>query len=141
MYASYYVQLAGYSASTSFKVSIGITALSLAGNITSWFLVDRFGRRDLSLYGVFSVTAIMIIIGGLGTQTTNVSCIKAIIALDFIYSYIYNFTIGATAYNLLAEVATSRLRAKTASIGLALQNALYVSGWHSSLFNFWGISY
>lgn len=39
--------------------------------------------------------------------------------------FVYNVSIGATAYNLLAEVATPRLRAKTASIGLALQSALY----------------
>jgi MFS transporter, SP family, general alpha glucoside:H+ symporter len=125
-YMTYYIQLAGYTASISFKISIGATVLSMAGNITSWFLVDRVGRRHLSLYGLSICTAIMLIVGGLGTQTINLSCIKAVIAMLLLFNYVYNVTIGATAYNLLAETATPRLRAKTASIGLALQNALYV---------------
>jgi SP family general alpha glucoside:H+ symporter-like MFS transporter len=60
-------------------------------------------------------------------KTGSIECVKGVIALWSIYIFVYNATIGATAYNLLAEVATARLRAKTASIGLALQNALYVS--------------
>lgn len=127
LYMTYYIQLAGYSASISFRISIGGMVLAMAGNITSWFLVDRVGRRDLTLYGLCIITATLIICGGLGTQTSNPSCVKGVIAFFMLYAYFYNATIGATAYNLLAEVATSRLRAKTASIGLALQNGLYVS--------------
>lgn len=41
-----------------------------------------------------------------------------------LYCWWYNVTIGATAYTILCETSTSRLRVKTIAIGLALQNAL-----------------
>ncbi|KAL5339662.1 hypothetical protein BJX70DRAFT_363558 [Aspergillus crustosus] len=41
------------------------------------------------------------------------------------YNFFYNISIGATAYTLLCEVATSRLRVKTISIGIALQYTIY----------------
>ncbi|KAJ0326976.1 hypothetical protein COL5a_006532 [Colletotrichum fioriniae] len=46
------------------------------------------------------------------------------VALLMMYCWWYNVTIGATAYTILAEVSTSRLRIKTIALGLALQNAL-----------------
>ena len=126
-FLAYYIQLAGYSPSSSFKISIASTVLAMLGNIGSWFLVDRVGRRDLTIYGLVSVTATLLVSAGLGTQTDNLSCVKGVIALWLIYGFVYNLTIGATAYNLLTEVATSRLRVKTASIGYAMQSALFVS--------------
>jgi hypothetical protein len=42
-----------------------------------------------------------------------------------VYGWFYNITIGSTAYTLLTEVATSRLRVKTISIGIACQSAWY----------------
>lgn len=41
-----------------------------------------------------------------------------------LYCWWYNVTIGATAFTILCETSTSRLRVKTIAIGLALQNAL-----------------
>ena len=126
-YSTYYIQLAGYTPSSSFKISIASVVLGMLGNIGSWFLVDRVGRRDLSIYGLAGVTILLMVSGGLGTYTTNISCVKGVIALWNIYGFIYNLSIGATAYIFLTEIATARLRAKTASIGYALQSALYVS--------------
>lgn len=126
IFFSYYIQIAGYGASLSFKLSIGNTVLSMAGNITSWFLVDRVGRRILTLSGLAVIFAILAISGGLSMRIDDLAYVRGYIALTLLYSYLYNVTIGATAYNLLAEVSTSRLRAKTTSIGLALQSAIYV---------------
>jgi SP family general alpha glucoside:H+ symporter-like MFS transporter len=87
----------------------------------------------LTFYGLAFVTVLLIITGGLGLKASP-GCVRGVIALFCFYTFIYNATIGATAYNLLAEVSTARLRAKTASIGLALQNALYVSPLCSSYY-------
>jgi SP family general alpha glucoside:H+ symporter-like MFS transporter len=38
---------------------------------------------------------------------------------------LYSVTIGATAYTILTETSTSRLRIKTIAIGTALQNAIF----------------
>jgi SP family general alpha glucoside:H+ symporter-like MFS transporter len=80
-YLTFYIQLAGYSAAASYKISIAASVLSTARNITSWFLVDRFGRRDLTIFGISVITVIMLIVVGLGTQTTNVACVKGVIGL------------------------------------------------------------
>ncbi|GAM42410.1 hypothetical protein TCE0_044f16365 [Talaromyces pinophilus] len=124
-YFTYYVQLVGYSSATSFQLSVGLTILCMAGNIASWFLVDRIGRRDLSLLGLSVIIVILFVCGGLGVPRDNLSCTKGVISLMIVYCVVYNATIGATVYNLVAEVSTPGLRAKTASIGLALQNAFY----------------
>ena len=47
-----------------------------------------------------------------------------------VWAFVFNVTIGATAYTILTEIATARLRVKTIAIGLALQNLWNVSFSH-----------
>jgi hypothetical protein len=54
----------------------------------------------------------------------TVPALKGAISMILIYCFWYNVTIGATAYTILCETSTSRLRIKTIAIGFALQNAL-----------------
>ncbi|KAF4985724.1 hypothetical protein FDECE_16364 [Fusarium decemcellulare] len=123
-YSTYYQQLAGYSAHMSFTLGIVQQVLSMLGNVTSWFLIDRVGRRDLTIWGLVLLTVILMITGGLAVVGTP-TAIKGTVALLLVYCFFYNCTIGATAYSVLTEIATARLRAKTASISLALQNSLF----------------
>ncbi|CCF33005.1 MFS hexose transporter [Colletotrichum higginsianum] len=123
-YATYYQQIAGYTPKESFKLAIVQQVLSMLGNITAWFLIDRVGRRGLTLWGMCLLTVLLMITGGLAVAGTP-GAVKGTVALLLVYCYIYNVTIGATAYSLLTEVATSRLRAKTAAMALALQNSLF----------------
>ncbi|KAJ3523270.1 hypothetical protein NM208_g12517 [Fusarium decemcellulare] len=123
-YGTYYIQLAGYSVADSFKLQIAQHGLSMAGNICSWFLVDRVGRRPLTFWGTFSVTAILLVAAGLAADGSP-GAIKGSVGLIILYNFVYNISIGATAYTLLCEVATSRLRIKTISIGIALQYVIY----------------
>ncbi|KAI8210430.1 Maltose permease MAL61 [Colletotrichum sp. SAR 10_76] len=123
-YSTYYQQLAGYSTQESFILAIVQQVISMLGNVVSWFLIDRVGRRGLTLYGMCILTTLLMITGGLAVAGTP-GAVKGTVALLLIYCFFYNVTIGATAYSLLTEVATSRLRAKTASMALALQNALF----------------
>ncbi|KAI1485034.1 general substrate transporter [Biscogniauxia mediterranea] len=123
-YSTYYQQLAGFSTKESFTLAIIQQVLSMLGNVVSWFLIDRVGRRNLTFWGMVVLTALLSMTGGLAVAGTP-SAIKGTVALLLVYCFVYNVTIGATAYSLLTEVATSRLRAKTASMALALQNALF----------------
>jgi MFS transporter, SP family, general alpha glucoside:H+ symporter len=125
-YSTYYLQLAGYSTQESFKLAIVQQVLSMLGNITSWFIIDKVGRRNISVWGLALLTILLFVTGGLAAKGTP-GCIQGTVALLWLYAYLYNATIGATAYTALSEVATARLRAKTAAIGLALQNGLFVS--------------
>ncbi|KAH8651140.1 MFS hexose transporter [Xylariales sp. PMI_506] len=125
-YSTYYMELAGYSTYESFTLTVIINVVSIIGNVMSWFLIDRFGRRDLQFWGLFGLTAMLLIAGGLATQTKNTSMIKGVVALIMLYNWWYGVTIGSTAYVLLCEVATSRLRGKTIAIGFGVQNAIYL---------------
>lgn len=117
------MQLAGYSTSASFKLQIVQQVISLVGNVMSWYLVDRVGRRNLTFYGLVVLTVILFLMGGLAVAATP-GAIKGTVAMILLYCWWYNVTIGATAYTILCEVSTSRLRVKTIAIGLATQNAL-----------------
>jgi MFS transporter, SP family, general alpha glucoside:H+ symporter len=123
-YSTYYAQLAGYSTAASFKLFVGLQVASMTGNICSWFIIDRVGRRNLTLWGSALLTVILMVTGGLATAGT-VGAIQGVVGLAIVYGFFYNATIGSTAYSLLTEVATSRLRVKTIAIGIALQNSWY----------------
>ncbi|KAL3482168.1 general substrate transporter [Aspergillus californicus] len=123
-YGTYYMQLAGYNTADSFKLQIAQHGLAMAGNICSWFLVDRVGRRPLTFWGHMSLTVIMLLVASLGAVGSP-GAVKASVGLIVMYNFFYNISIGATAYTLLCEVATARLRVKTISIGIALQYTIY----------------
>ncbi|RDW76922.1 hypothetical protein BP6252_04975 [Coleophoma cylindrospora] len=124
-YATYYFQLAGLSPSNSFKLQIGQQVCSLTGNVGSWFLIDRVGRRPLMIYGLLSVTILLILEGALAVVATP-AALKGVCALILVYCFAFNLTIGAAGYTILTETSTSRLRVKTVGIGAALQNAIFL---------------
>lgn len=130
-YLTYYMQLAGMSAQKSFQLGIVQQVLSMLGNITSWFLIDRLGRRSLTFWGL-AVAGVMMMVGaGLAATGQNGPTLGAI-GLFIAYCYLYNATIGATAYVAMAEIGTGRLRAKTAGLSLAFQQ-LWGTMWSFTL--------
>lgn len=122
-YFTYYAQLAGYSTSESFRLQVVQQALCMIGNVFSWFLVDRMGRRSLTLWGLAGTLVTHCVGAGLGTQSVS-SSIKGVIAMQLLFVWIYNVTIGSTGVALLAEVSTPRLRAKTVAMGMSVLNIL-----------------
>lgn len=121
LYATYYAQLAGYSTDASFNLLITQVVLAMIGNIMSWFLIDRAGRRILTVYGTLGIGIILWIMGGLAIGGSHDQR-KGAVAMVLLYFWLYNLTLGATGYTYLTEVATARLRAKTISIGIATQS-------------------
>ncbi|KAL4798108.1 general substrate transporter [Aspergillus venezuelensis] len=124
-YSTYYAQLAGYSTDMSFKLQVIQQVLSMCGNVTSWYLIDKVGRRDLTLYGTILLTAILWVMGGLAVGGSQEQ-LRGAVAMILVYCFFYNVSIGATAYTCLTETATSRLRVKTIAIGLASANSISV---------------
>lgn len=122
-YTLYYAQLAGFSGKMSFKIQVAAAVLSMGGNIVSWFLVDRMGRRLLMLCGVGILMVICMTMGGLAVLGTA-PALEGAVSMCLLYSFFYNVGIGAVAFTILAEVSTSRLRAKTIAIALATQSSL-----------------
>lgn len=124
-YSTYYSELAGYSTDMAFKLQIIQQVLSMVGNVISWDLIDRVGRRGLTLYGTIVLTVVLWVMGGLAVAGSP-NDLKGTVAMILLYCFLYNVTIGATAYTCLTETATSRLRIKTIAIGLAVSNSISV---------------
>jgi SP family general alpha glucoside:H+ symporter-like MFS transporter len=125
-YSTYYQQLAGYDIPTTFSLGIVQNILAMTGNACSWFLIDRVGRRPLSCYGMLLLTILLLLTGGLACVCSRAAT-RGTVGLLLLYNFLYSITIGATAYPILIETPTSRLRTKTAAIGLTLQSGLFVS--------------
>ena len=124
-YFTYYLQLAGYSTQTSYTLQIIQPVASIIGNLMAASLVDYVGRRNLTVYGVIALPVCLLITGGLGTSSSQ-AMVTGTVAFILIFSWLYNLSIGSTAFSLLAEVATSRLRVKTIAIGYAFSQSLNV---------------
>ncbi|KAG7285534.1 hypothetical protein NEMBOFW57_010163 [Staphylotrichum longicolle] len=50
------MQLSGYSTDDSFKLQIVQQVISLVGNVMSWYLIYRVGRRGLTFSGLAVLT-------------------------------------------------------------------------------------
>jgi len=123
-YSTYYYQLAGNSVHRSFQLSCGAQGLSIAGNIASWFIIDRVGRRPLITYGMCFLTALLIVTGALATSSAP-GPLAGTVGLIMFYNFAFNIVIGAVAYTIIAEIPTAKLRAKTIGISLTVQQTIY----------------
>ncbi len=119
-YSTYFFQLAGLDPSNSFDLGVGVTACGVLGNIISWFVVERYGRRSIFLSGMATLTAILLLIGIMDVVPTGAAkWVQA--ALTVIYAFVYFLTIGAMAFAILGEASSTVLRAKTISLATATQ--------------------
>ncbi|MCO5549827.1 hypothetical protein L7F22_003301 [Adiantum nelumboides] len=113
-YATYYLVTAGVPATHAFDLNIGNQAIQVIGTISSWFTMMWFGRRTLYLAGEILMWINLLIVGivyclGITPYATGglLLCLVAI----------YSCTIGPSCYTLVAEIPSTRLRAK--SVGIA----------------------
>ncbi|KAF4552546.1 Sugar (and other) transporter-like protein 14 [Elsinoe fawcettii] len=123
--ALYFLGISGLPISLTFKLALGGFGVAMLGNIASWFIMDRIGRRPLLLTGVLLNAALLMSVGIAG-------CFRTPAALYFI-GYAMNFaqlfyapTIGAVSWAVSAETSSLQMRAKTQSLATAT-NAL--SSW------------
>lgn len=79
-------------------------AVQFAGNIMSWPLVDRLGRRPMIVGGSCAMTALLLVIGGISTIGTP-SALSGTVALMVIWGFMYHATLGAVAYTIGGETA------------------------------------
>ncbi|KIX94437.1 uncharacterized protein Z520_09823 [Fonsecaea multimorphosa CBS 102226] len=121
LYSTYYAQLAGYSTDMSFRLLVTQQVLAMVGSVMACYLVERVGRRNLTVYGTLALTILLWIMGGLAVGGSR-NELRGAIAMVQLYSWLYSLTIGSTAYTFLTEVATARLRVKTMAVGLATQS-------------------
>lgn len=121
-YFAYFLVQAGMDASNSFSLSMAQYALGIVGTAGSWFLMGKFGRRPIHFFGLCGQFVLLVIVGSLSFADTNES-VWAIGALLIIFTFVYDSTVGPVTYSLVAELSSTRLKAKTIVLARAAYNA------------------
>lgn len=117
---SYFFQVAGLDATTSYSLSVVSSGLSFTGTIAAWVLLTYFGRRTLYMTGLSVMTVIFTIVGTFSfASPTNKHVVWATAILFQLFHLTYGLTIGPVCYTVVSEIPSTRLRAKTVIIARA----------------------
>ncbi|KAI5928356.1 sugar transporter [Camillea tinctor] len=122
-FMTYFFTLAGLSSGNAFKLALGTYSIAFIGTVTSWFILSRFGRRDIYLGGLIAMLVPMFCVGFLDLAPPSPNVRWAQSAVLLLWFFFYGSTIGPIPYAIAAEVGASQLRSKTISLG---RNGYYV---------------
>lgn len=126
-YATYFFELAGLPTSDAFSMSCGFLALGFVGTLFSWFLLLRYGRRQIYNVGLFLLVVLMLLIGILDC-VPGYEGKKAVIwaqsSLMLIWNFCYDFSVGPVCFVILCEVSATKVRSKTIALSTAVQALL-----------------
>ncbi|KAL4879268.1 general substrate transporter [Aspergillus karnatakaensis] len=132
-YMGYFLQLSGMEGGQVFDITVAITGVMAVGNMMSWPLVDRLGRRTLILAGLFFCTGCLLLIAVLSLFIDKGRpVLLAQVSFMAIWGFMYQASIGSVGYTLITEVPTSSLREMTQSMG-TLVNGLSNCTWAFAL--------
>ncbi|KAH9894604.1 general substrate transporter [Xylariomycetidae sp. FL2044] len=130
-YFTYFFSLAGVG--NALGIAQASYAIQFLGNIISWPLVDRLGRRPLFVGGSIIMTALLLVIGGVSLIPGTAGA-KAMVGLMAVWGFLvraelskwnaalsltldqYQGTVGSVAYAIGGETPAPTLRQKTYSI-------------------------
>jgi SP family general alpha glucoside:H+ symporter-like MFS transporter len=111
-YSTVFYEDAGLANADSFDLTMGQYGFGAIGTIGSWFLMRVVGRRKLYFFGGCALLALLLIIG-----FTSLSSSKgaewAIGSMLLVFTFTYDLMVGPVCYSLVAEISSTRLRAKT----------------------------
>jgi SP family general alpha glucoside:H+ symporter-like MFS transporter len=113
-FSTYFFEQAGLSTTYAFDMAMAQYGLGAIGTIGSWFMMMRFGRRDLYLGGLMVQFGILMITGFLAlAPESNKGASWAIGGTLIAYTFVYDLTVGPVCYSLVPELPANRLRTKT----------------------------
>ncbi|GLI77938.1 hypothetical protein PoHVEF18_006235 [Penicillium ochrochloron] len=115
-YSTYFFELAGLASQDAYKMSVGQGGLHLLFNLISIAFVANFGRRRLYLCGLAFMSLIMFLLGFVALAPETPAVGYASSALFLVWNCGYQLTVGPSAYVLVSEVSSTRLRAKTVAL-------------------------
>lgn len=121
-YSTVFYTSAGLPVTYGFDLSLAQFCLGAIGTMLSWFLMGFAGRRTIYLYGSSTLCIIMIIIGCMATRQNDRAFQWAIGSMLLIFTFTYDLTIGPVCYSLVAELSSTRLKAKTIVLSRNLYN-------------------
>lgn len=120
-FSAYFFTQAGLDTSHAFSMSLGLYALGLVGTICSWFLMSRFGRRTLYLWGQILMALVLFLTAFISLSDSG-GAQWAVAAMMLVYTFVYDATVGPVCYSLVAELASTRVRNKTVVLARNLYN-------------------
>lgn len=127
-YSTYFYEEAGLNTSNAFSMSLAQYALGAIGTMCSWFLMTKFGRRDLYMFGQIAMIALLLIAGFCAiAPTTDTGAQWAIGSMLLVYTFTYDATVGPVCYSLVAELSSTRLRQKTVVLARNFYNITGIS--------------
>ncbi|OCL04121.1 general substrate transporter [Glonium stellatum] len=125
-YITYFLGLIGVK--DNFTVTMILYVVNLLSNLSAFFLIEWVGRRTLLVYGVFFLTFILLIMGIMGCINT-MGAIWFTVVCIFLWSLVYEATIGAIGFAVASEISSLPLRATVQSIiGMSSVIAAWVIG-------------
>ncbi|KAI0809543.1 general alpha-glucoside permease [Xylaria sp. FL0064] len=126
--STFFYQQAGISDSDSFKLSWGKDAINFVGTVTSWFVLNKVGRKTLMFSGMSAIFVFLLIIGFLGIPSpTTTAEAWAAGTLVILLSATANFSIGPVVYTIVSEIPSTRLRAKSIILARNAYNAINIA--------------
>ncbi|KAF2712542.1 general alpha-glucoside permease [Pleomassaria siparia CBS 279.74] len=126
--SAYFYQQAGISASDSFKLAWGQSAVGAVGTIASWFVLMKVGRKKVMFTGMCVIFLLLIITGCMGIpEHRSTAQSWAAGSMVMLISFTADFSIGPVVYTIVSEVPSSRLRAKSIILARNAYNAINVA--------------
>ena len=122
--STYFFEQVGLQTQTTYNINLGGTALALVGTLISWFcLMPYFGRRTIYLWGMFTMSLILFLIGVLNVRTEKHSIAMTQAILTLAWTFVFQLSVGQLGWALPAEMGSTRLRQKTVCLA---RNAYYI---------------
>ncbi|WWC71187.1 uncharacterized protein I206_105140 [Kwoniella pini CBS 10737] len=127
-YSAYFFSLAGNK--NPFTVTVILGCVSLLSVILDATLVDKIGRRRMTLIGFSGAAAGMLLISIVGCFDYANAKLGAVLVFGGVTANFFNTFQSSTSYAYLSEMPEQRFRAKATGWGLAYCNL------YAILFNF-----
>ncbi|RHZ55825.1 uncharacterized protein CDV56_107569 [Aspergillus thermomutatus] len=114
-YLAYYYALAGVNHPVA--IAQQSYTIQVFGNMCSWPLIERVGRRRLIVGGCIMMTTMLPVIGGINILNTP-TALKVTVALMTVWGFLYQATLGACAYAIGGEIPSPAVRQKTYALNM-----------------------
>jgi SP family general alpha glucoside:H+ symporter-like MFS transporter len=119
---TYFFVQAGISTENTYQTSVGGTVISFVGTIISWFLLRRFGRRQLYVTGITCLTFFLSNIGVIASASESGSAKWGQAAICLVWLFTYSVTLGPVTYTIISETSSIQLRAKSVCLSRNIYN-------------------
>lgn len=112
-YGTKFFQNAGFS--NPFIISMITSSINVASTFPGLYLVEKWGRRNLLLFGAIGMAVCQFIVAITGTivGTTNSSAQSSMVAFVCIYIFFFACSWGPVAWVVTGEIFPLKVRAKS----------------------------